>query len=143
MRKQIMITGVLLAMGMLLVYGCGKKEQPVTETTTERTTSATTQETTELPDTEMTTEKPKDVDDSKPDKNDAPKEKQKRATGVFDGFIDDHSVEIQYEDGTYEAFLVYDETVIDALSVIEDFETISFVYAPREDQSLNEIIAVE
>lgn len=79
-------------------------------------------------------------DASEPDNN---KGEINKTKGIFDGFIDSHSVEIQLDNGEYKTFLVYDEDLIEELSKLDDFERISFTYQEStEEGRLDQIISL-
>lgn len=80
------------------------------------------------------------TDDSEPDNN---KGEIKKTKGIFDGFIDSHSVEIQLDNGEYKSYLVYDEDLIEELSKLDDFERISFTYQKSTEKGrLDQIISL-
>lgn len=83
---------------------------------------------------------PEAEDEKKPDNN---KGEIKKAKGIYDGFIDSHSIEIQLDSGEYQTYLVYDEELIEELSKLEDFEHISFSYQePTDEGRLPQVISL-
>lgn len=65
-------------------------------------------------------------------------------TGIFCGFADNHSVEIELADGSFWTFFTFDEGVTQTLSALneEAMPEITFVYKAREGQINPEIVKI-
>ena len=152
-KKGVVILGIvalILAAAVAVILWNNRKQ---TEETSEKESPVTTQEpevSTQDIVVEDKTEPEEDADeeeqeaigqeDGEPDQNDGA---VKQAEGVFDGFIDSHSVEIQLDSGEYATYLIYDEDLIEEMSKLDDFERISYEYQEStEEGRLPQIISV-
>lgn len=149
MKRFITILECLLL--LLFCISCGSATNETTESekstnsrnTTEVMTEmiTTTESTTTEADTEVTTEA---ITDDEPTEEVASKDDVKNfkpvtETGVFQGFADNHSVEIQMPGGSTQVFFVEDAKVLSALENCDENATIQFTYTMIEGQ-VNKVI---
>lgn len=151
MRKKIYMAS-LVVIAVMALYGCKKTSPKSTEatTTTEATTAAelttAAPETTTAASEATTAAEPNDKNTTSEKKAeattqksttevDAPKvTKNTKGSGIYNGFADSHSIEIQMDDGSYETFFVYDEKLQKKLEKLDEGDKIKFTYGPLEGQ---------
>lgn len=150
MRKKYLLITCMLMIGAVGLMACGKKS-PSSEVETEATT-AETEATTEGEDvstvateeTEATTaaESKSTTEATIADKKDEEK-KPVSATGVYNGFGDSNSVEVEMSNGEFKTFIIEDEKVMDALNDMEPGTKISFTYGALEGQANMQMLSVK
>ena len=162
MTRKWLVTIGLFVVGTATLFGCGNKTQnetPTTEATTEANedsstaaTESTTEAaepttestTTEAPNSEATTEANEDSTTATTEEQLVPKvTENKQGTGIFNGQIDSHSIEVEMENGQPETFFIYKEDVAEAFNNMDIGAKISFTYGPAEGQINPQILSVE
>ena len=66
-----------------------------------------------------------------------------KASAVFNGLVDGHTVEVTLEDGTIQAFKFYDETVSEKLHNMKEKDAFSFVYSIDEKAGTLTILEIK
>lgn len=150
MRKKYLLITCFLMIGAVGLMACGKKS-PSSEAGTEATT-AETEATTEsdevstvaTEETEATTaaESKSTTEATIADKKDEQK-KPVSATGVYNGFGDSNSIEVEMSNGEFKTFIIEDEKVMDALNDMEPGTKISFTYGALEGQANMQMLSVK
>lgn len=150
MRKKYLLITCMLMIGAVGLMACGKKS-PSSEATTEAATTETeaTTESDEVStvateETEATTAATSQstTEATIADKKDEAK-KPVSATGVYNGFGDSNSVEVEMSNGEFKTFIIEDEKVMDTLNDMEPGTKISFTYGALEGQANMQMLSVK
>lgn len=155
MRKRFLLIASILLIGAVSLAACGKKSpsSPESETTTEDSSEkasseeVSSEETSAKEDTVATektttaaTEAVKKTDTATKEDE---KAKPKSGSGIFSGWADSNSVEIQMSNGEYKTFFVEDEDVKATLNKKGEGSKISFTYGALEGQANMQILSVK
>jgi hypothetical protein len=145
MRKRVLLISSIVVLGLVGLTACGKKGASSSEaTTTEATTTENTEDVSTVATedkTEATTAKATTEATTASKKDES--EKAKSASGVYNGFGDDNSIEIKLDNGKYQTFIVADEKVANKLNDMAIGTKISFTYGALSGQANSQILSVK